>query len=162
MSEQILLQSIQSANPDKAKIALEKARNAHERYLVRLQNSDLQEAIEAYIEAVKYDPAMPEAYYRLATLMWEQGQISLDTAIEQCKTAVSLAPQNLNAHLYTGFFMKLANDFKSAEQEFKSAIKMGKMKSARPRLILSQSILQKINSQEQIILISYIISSRVA
>ena len=148
MSEQILLQSIQSANPDKAKIALEKARNAHERYLVRLQNSDLQEAIEAYIEAVKYDPAMPEAYYRLATLMWEQGQISLDTAIEQCKTAVSLAPQNLNAHLYTGFFMKLANDFKSAEQEFKSAIKMGKMKSARPRLILSQSILQKINSQE--------------
>lgn len=148
MSEQILLQSIQSANPDKAKVALEKARNAHERYLVRLQNSDLQEAIEAYIDAVKYDPAMPEAYYRLATLMWEQGQISLDTAIEQCKTAVSLAPQNLNAHLYTGFFMKLANDFKSAEQEFKSAIKMGKMKSARPRLILSQSILQKINSQE--------------
>ena len=29
MSEQILLQSIHSANPDKAKIALEKARNAH-------------------------------------------------------------------------------------------------------------------------------------
>jgi superkiller protein 3 len=147
MSEQMLLQPIQASNPEKAREALEKARTAHERYLVCMQNCDLQEAIEYYIDAVKYDPAMPEAYYRLATLMWEQGQISLDTAIEQCKTAISLAPQNINAHLYTGFFMKLAKDFKSAEQEFKSAIKMGKLKSARPRLILSQSILQKINSK---------------
>ena len=81
MSEQMLLQPIQASNPEKAREALEKAREAHEKYLVRLQNSDLQEAIEHYIDAVKYDPAMPEAYYRLATLMWEQGQISLDTAI---------------------------------------------------------------------------------
>ena len=53
----------------------------------------------------------------------------------------------MNAHMYTGFFMKMAEDFKSAETEFKSAIKMGKLKSARPRLILSQAILQKINSK---------------
>lgn len=147
MSEQILLQPIQASDTNKAQESLEKARIAHEKYLIRQQNSDLQEAIEYYIDAVKYDPSMPEAYYRLATLMWEQGQISLDTAIEQCKTAVSIAPKNINAHLYTGFFMKMANDFKSAEAEFKSAIKMGKLKSARPRLILSQSILQKINSE---------------
>lgn len=143
MSEQMLLQPIKAANTDKAKESLEKARIAHEKYLIRQQNTDLQDAIEFYIDAVKYDPTMPEAYYRLATLMWEQGQISLDTAIEQCKTAVSLAPKNINAHLYTGFFMKMAQDFKSAEHEFKSAIKMGKLNSARPRLILSQSILQK-------------------
>lgn len=147
MSEQMLLQPIKAANTDKAKESLEKARIAHEKYLIRQQNTDLQDAIEFYIDAVKYDPTMPEAYYRLATLMWEQGQISLDTAIEQCKTAVSLAPKNINAHLYTGFFMKMAQDFKSAEHEFKSAIKMGKLNSARPRLILSQSILQKINSK---------------
>ena len=146
MSDQILLQPIKAANPEKAREYLEKARMAHERYLVCQQNSDLQEAIEFYIDAVKYDPSMPESYYRLAALMWEQGQISLETAIEQCKTAISLAPQNINAHMYTGFFMKLAEDFKSAEKEFKSAIKMGKFNSARPRLVLSQAILQKINS----------------
>ena len=148
MSEQTLLQPIQAANPDKAREYLEMARAAHEKYLIGQQNRDLQDAIEYYIDAVKYDPTMPESYYRLATLMWEQGQISIETAIEQCKTAISLAPQNINAHLYTGFFMKLAQDFKSAESEFKSAIKMGKLKSARPRLILSQSILQKINSKD--------------
>lgn len=151
MSEQILIQNIPSntnQKAEKAKLALEKARIAHEKYLVRQQNSDLQEAIENYIDAVKLDPMMPESYYRLATLMWEQGQISIDTAIEQCKTAISLAPDNVNAHLYTGFFMKMAQDFESAEKEFKSAIDMDRLKSARPRLILSQSILQKINSKD--------------
>lgn len=150
MSEQILTQPITgiiTANAEKAKLALEKARIAHEKYLIRQNNKDLNEAIENYIDAVKYDPTIPETYYRLASLMFEQGQISIDTAIEQCKTAVSLAPRNMNAHMYTGFFMKLAQDFKSAEEEFKSAIKMGKLKSARPRLILSQAILQKINSK---------------
>ena len=145
MSEQILMPI--TGNSEKALNALEKAREAHEKYLIRQQNSDLQEAIEHYVDAVKLDPTMPESYYRLASLMWEQGQISINTAIEQCKTACSLAPSNMNAHMYTGFFMKVAQDFKSAEKEFKSAIKMSKLKSARPRLILSQSILQKINSQ---------------
>lgn len=147
MSEQILIQPIINENAGKAKIALEKARVAHERYLIRQNNSDLNQAIEYYIDAVKFDPTIPESYYRLASLMFEQGQISIETAIEQCKTAVSLAPKNMNAHMYTGFFMKMAEDFQSAETEFKSAIKMGKLKSARPRLILSQAILQKINSK---------------
>ena len=147
MSEQILIQGFQ---PDtrmiKAKEALEKARIAHERYLIRQNHGDLEEAITNYIDAVKLDPSLPESYYRLASLMWEQGQISVDTAIEQCKTAISLAPKSMNAHLYTGFFMKLAQDYKAAETEFKQAIKSSRL-SARPRLVLSQSILQKINSQ---------------
>lgn len=150
MSEQILMPigTNNSENLRKAQYSLEKAREAHERYLIRQQNSDLQEAIEHYVDAVKLDPTIPESYYRLASLMWEQGQISINTAIEQCKTACSLAPSNMNAHMYTGFFMKLAQDYKSAEAEFKSAIKMSKFKSARPRLILAQSILQKINNKD--------------
>ncbi|MFI3299835.1 MAG: tetratricopeptide repeat protein [Candidatus Gastranaerophilales bacterium] len=151
MSEQILFKPVYPTVEEKSIKAvnvLELARLAHEKYLIRQQNSDLQEAIEYYIDAVKLDPMMPEAYYRLATLMFEQGQISLDTAIEQCKTAITLAPDNVNAHIYTGFFMKLAQNFEDAEQEFKSAISMDNLKSARPRLILSQSILQKINSKD--------------
>ena len=107
----------------------------------------MQEAVEYYVDAVKYDPTIPETYYRLASLMWEQGQISVNSAIEQCKTAISLSPNNKDAHLYTGYFMQLAQDFQSAEKEFKSAIKMNPLSSGRPRMILSQSLLQKINSQ---------------
>ena len=145
MSEQILMPINNSA---KALISLEKAREAHEKYLVRQQNCDLEEAIEHYVDAVKQDPTIPETYYRLASLMWEQGQISISSAIEQCKVACSLAPSNMDAHLYTGYFMKVARDFQAAEKEFKSAIKVSKFKSARPRLILSQAILQKINEKD--------------
>ena len=150
MSEQILMPigTNNTENLLQAKCSLEKARQAHERYLIRQQNSDLQEAIEYYVDAVKLDPTIAESYYRLASLMWEQGQISVKTAIEQCKTACSLAPANMNAHMYAGFFMKLAHDYCAAEAEFKSAIKMSKFKSARPRLILAQSILQKINNKD--------------
>lgn len=148
MLEQAIIRSNLTLNSQSAKDALEKARAAHERYLIRLQDRDLQLAIEYYIDAVKLDPTIPESYYRLASLMWENGQIGLQTAIEQCKTAVTMAPKNINARIYTGYFMKLANDYKSAEEEFKSAIKIGGINSSRPRLILSLSILQKMNVEK--------------
>lgn len=148
MLEQAIIRSNLSINLEKARESLELAREAHERYLLRLQNQDLQLAIEYYIDAIKLDPSMPETYYRLATLMWENGQIGLQTAIEQCRTAISLAPKNINAHIYTGYFMNLANDYEAAEREFKDAIKLGGFNSARPRLILSLSILQKMNLEK--------------
>jgi tetratricopeptide (TPR) repeat protein len=151
MSEQVLMPMIGTnsrENKERAQNSLEKARIAHEKYLMGQRNNDLQEAIEHYVDAVKYDPTIPETYYRLATLMWEQGQISVDTAIEQCQTAISLSPRNRDAYLYTGYFMQLAQDYQSAEKEFKSAIRMNPLTSGRPRMILSQSILNKINTQD--------------
>jgi tetratricopeptide (TPR) repeat protein len=151
MSEQVLMPVMGTdniENKEKARESLEKARLAHEKYLIGQRNNDLQDAMEHYVDAVKYDPTIPETYYRLATLMWEQGQISVNSAIEQCKTAISLSPSNKNAHLYTGYFMQLAQDYSAAEKEFKSAISMNPLTSGRPRMILSQSILQKINTQK--------------
>lgn len=148
MLEQTILRSNLTLNLAKAQESLSKAREAHERYLVKLQDQDLQLAIEYYIDAIKLDPSMPESYYRLASLMWENGQIGLQTAIDQCKTAISLAPKNINAHIYAGYFMKMASDFKSAEEEFKQAIKIGGINSSRPRLILSLSILQRMNAEK--------------
>lgn len=150
MSEQVLMPLIgtdNTENKERARESLEKARVAHEKYLIGQRNNDLEEAVEHYVDAVKYDPTIPETYYRLATLMWEQGQISLGTAIEQCKTAVVLSPKNRDAHLYTGYFMQLAEDYEAAEKEYKSAISMNPLTSGRPRMILSQSLLQKINSR---------------
>lgn len=148
MLEQALIRSNLTINLAQAQESLEKAREAHERYLVKLQDQDLQDAITYYIEAIKIDPSMPESYYRLASLMWENGQIGLQTAIEQCKTAISLAPKNINAHIYAGYFMKQASDYAAAEKEFKDAIKIGGLNSSRPRLILSLSILQKMNVEK--------------
>jgi len=125
---------------------LEKARVYHEKYLLRNNTSDMESAVNYYIQAIKLNPQIPETYYRLACLMFENGQISLDSAIEQCKMAIDIAPENPNAHLYTGYFLKLANDFDEAEKEFKNAIKVSPLNSARPRLILATMLYQKINN----------------
>ncbi len=138
MSEQLTIPAVNKT--EEAEKALESARLAHQRYLIKQQKEDIDRAILYYVDAIKYNPKLAEAYYRLASLMWEKGQISLESAIEQCKTAITLEPENVNAHIYTGYFYSLANDFINAEEEFKIAINQQKMNSARPRLFLSQLI----------------------
>lgn len=125
---------------------LEKARIFHEKYLLRNNSSDLESAVNYYIQAIKQDPKIPETYYRLASLLFENGEISLDSAIEQCKVAVDIDPSNTNAHIYTGYFLKLAYDFDGAEKEFKDAIKLNPISSARPRIILATMLYEKINN----------------
>ena len=83
---------------------LEEARLAHEKYLIKQQESDLEKAIECYVDAIKSNPLLPESYYRLASLLLIKGQISVDGALEQCKTALSIEPNNPNAHIYSGYF----------------------------------------------------------
>lgn len=119
---------------------LDMARIAHQKYIVKQQNTDLENAIGYYIEAIRSNSAVAEPYYRLASLMYEKGQISLDTAIEQCKTATTLEPDNMNAHIYAGYFLAMSEDYKSAQQEFDYAIKSGAINTARPRLFLSRLI----------------------
>lgn len=124
---------------------LEMARNAHQRYIIKQQYEDLERAIEYYVEAIKSNSTVAEPYYRLASLMFEKGEITIESAIEQCKTAVTLEPDNINAHIYTGYFLSMSEDYKSAQQEFICAIKSGLSNTARPRLFLSKLIQREMN-----------------
>ena len=105
-----------------AAILLEEARSAHEKYLIKQQDADLEKAIECYIDAIKINPAISESYYRLASLLLIKGQISVEGAIEQCRTAITLEPENVNAHIYSGYFHSLNGDFEEAEKEFQLAV----------------------------------------
>jgi tetratricopeptide (TPR) repeat protein len=122
---------------------LKEARMAHERYLIRQQQTDLERAIECYIEAIKENPSLSESYYRLASLLLINGQISVEGALEQCKTALSLEPNNPNAHIYTGYFQCLNGNMEEAEKEFSIAISDSGKNSARPRLFLSKVLLNR-------------------
>lgn len=127
---------------------LELARKAHERYLLRLSQDDLNEALDYYIQTLKIAPELPDAYYRLASLLFEDGQIGIETAIEQCKTAIKIDPHNYNAHLYTGYFLKLAQQFEEAEKEFTKAMKVTPFNSARARIVMGTMLLQKMNNRK--------------
>ncbi len=140
-----------SASQEEMKLALEdleNARAAHQRYLIKQQEEDRNKAIECYISAAQHNPELPEAYYRLAFLMWENGEIDVDAAIEQCKMALTYSPKCANARIYKGFFDKLADNYTEAESEFKKAINLTGIKSARPRLMLALSILRRVGKQK--------------
>lgn len=139
--------SLKVANIEKT---LEDARLAHERFLIRQQDTDLEKAVESYINVIKIDPTLSESYYRLASLLLIKGQISIEGALEQCKTAISLEPSNPNAHIYTGYFQCLNGDFKEAEKEFAQAITCSGVNSARPRLFLSKVLLNRMQSGSSI------------
>ena len=148
MTEQTLTPVLGSINTGADKI-LEEARSAHERYLIKQQESDLERAIECYVDAIKINPALSESYFRLASLLLIKGQISVEGALEQCKTAVSLEPNNPNAHIYTGYFQCLSGNFKEAEKEFSLAISGSGLNSARPRLFLSKVLLNRIKNDSK-------------
>ena len=47
-----------------AGIILKEAREAHEKFLIKQQDADLEKAIECYIDAIKANPSLSESYYR--------------------------------------------------------------------------------------------------
>ena len=128
-----------------AQNSLEEARQFHEKYLIKGLRSDLDNAVDNYIDAIKFKPNIPEAYYRLATLLWDKGEINLSSAIEQCKAAVNLSPDNPNARIYTAFFLEMAKKYDEAENELKKAIKINPFNSARSRLSLASMYFDKMH-----------------
>ena len=133
---------------NKAVIFLEEARAAHENYLIKQQDVDLEKAIGCYIDAIKANPSISESYYRLASLLLIKGQISIEGAIEQCKTAITLEPNNVNAHIYSGYFQCLNGNYEEAEKEFQCAVSNSGKNSARPRLFLSKVLFSRIQKRE--------------
>ena len=131
-----------------ASFLLEEARNAHENYLIRQQDADLEKAIECYVDAIKANPSISESYYRLASLLLVKGQISIEGALEQCQTAITLEPENVNAHIYSGYFQCLNGNFDEAEKEFKIAVANAGKNSARPRLFLSKLLFSRIKNHD--------------
>lgn len=119
------------------------AKQAHEDYLIRANESDLENALIYYFQAIKIDPSISEAYYKLASLMWEKGQIDLNSALEQCEKAIKLDPSSATARLYFGYFLKTAGKFNEAEEEFKKSMSLGGIFYAKPRIALGSTILQK-------------------
>lgn len=126
---------------------MEFARKYHEQYLIKGKRSDLDNAVDNYIDAIKFNPNIAEAYYRLATLLWDKGEINLNSAIEQCKSAINISPDNPNARIYAACFLEMAKNYDEAEKELKEAIKLAPLKSARSRLSLASLYFEKMHEK---------------
>ena len=127
-----------------SKKLLQLAKQAHEQYLLKQQQIDLENAIDYYIRAMKLTPHMSEPYYKLAILLYNKKQISLEQALNQCRKAVLLDPDSPKAKLYYGYFLSISGQIKQAKQEFQKAIKLNFFTSSRARIALALSIFKEI------------------
>ena len=133
-------------NMKQTEINMELAREAHENWLVKNNPHDLEKAIGYYTDILALNPYSAETQYRLTMLLWESGKISLSTAIEKCSHAVNLSPKDINARIYSGYFLKLADRYAEAENEFKTAISVNPLKSSRPRMNIGLMYSEKLMS----------------
>ena len=122
---------------------LKLARQSYENYLIRSCKKDLDSAVIYYLEAIKLDPSVSEAYCKLASLQLENGQIDVNCALEECRKAMKIDPNSSLARLYAGHFLKAAGRFDEAEKEFLEAIKINKFFCAKPRIALGVTLIQK-------------------
>ena len=126
--------------------SLREAVEAHQRYILKTNPEDLNIAITSYIDAIKKNPKIAEAYYRLATLMYESKQITLESALIQCEQAVKIAPKSADAHLYLGYFLSLSGEVEKSKEHYREAIKLKPFSSARVRLVMGLSAFENKNN----------------
>ena len=120
------------------------AKKAHEDYLLKQQQIDLENAIDYYIRVMKLTPHFSEPYYKLAVLLYNKGQINLEQALVQCQKAVKLSPDCPKAKLYYGYFLGLSGRTKQAQKAFSDAVKLNFITSSRARIALALSIFKEI------------------
>lgn len=123
---------------------LDLAQKSHENYLIRSNKNDLDEALKYYLEVMKLNPSIPQVYYKLASLLWEKGDIDLSSAVQNCKKAVELDPKSSNARLYLGYFLKASGNLIEAEKAFRISIRLAGFKSSKPRIALGLTIIQRV------------------
>ena len=120
------------------------AKKSHEEYLLKQQQIDLENAIDYYIRVLKLTPHISEPYYKLAILLYNKNQITLEQALKQCEKAVKLSPECPKAKLYYGYFLNLAGRTAQAKKAFSDAIKQNLLTSSRARIALALSIFKEI------------------
>jgi Tfp pilus assembly protein PilF len=91
------------------------------------RQTDLTSAVDAYLAAIKLDPANDAAYTNLATVYYQNGQF--DEAQKQVEQALKLKPNDSTSHYVLGTIYlqrdpKVVTDaFDKAQSEFEAAIK---------------------------------------
>ncbi len=120
------------------------AQKSHENYLISSDKTDLDTALVYYQEAIKLNPSISDVYYKLASLLWEKGDIDLNIAIKNCKKAIELDSRSANARLYLGYFLKASGNYKEAERSFKFSIKLSGFKSSKARIALGLTIIERL------------------
>src|SRR5260370_15043177 len=79
-------------------------------------------AASVYQQVLKQDPDFPEVHTKLTYLMYHLGDP--DEALRQAKTALTLTPQNAEAHYHCGVALDALRKFDAAAVEYREALRL--------------------------------------
>jgi tetratricopeptide (TPR) repeat protein len=82
----------------------------------------LPEAISEVQEALRLNPAMPDAHYTLAIIRWQQGDFP--AAAEQLRAAIAAKADYVEAYYTLGTVLKQMNQLPDAAEALRHAIKL--------------------------------------
>jgi tetratricopeptide (TPR) repeat protein len=119
-------------------------------YLTLCVRSDLETAITNYRRALELDPKLSEGYVKLASALWDKGDITVETAIEYCQQALMFNPSMSEAHLFLGYFYRRAGELDAALAQFHHAIQKSRLQSSRPRIALGVALLHQASESKDL------------
>ncbi|MEB3288003.1 MAG: tetratricopeptide repeat protein [Vampirovibrionales bacterium] len=112
-------------------------------FLTRSASRDLDIAINCYRKALENNPSLAEGYVKLASALFDKGEMNVETAIQYCQTALSMNPELGEANLYLGYFLGQAGQMDAAIKTFKAVIEKSPKGSPRPRMAYGRLLMQK-------------------
>lgn len=128
---------------------LKLANRHYNSYLARAQRPDLESAIRHYRRALEAEPNLPEAYVRLASALWENGDISQEQALHYGELALTYNPKNAEAKLFLGHFCKKTGRTERARQWFRDAIALRPLQLPKARLALGSLLIHEAAASRQ-------------
>lgn len=116
-------------------------------FLSRSKRHDLDIAINCYRRALETNPDLSEGYVKLASALYDKGELPLPQAMDYCQKALAMNPANTEAHVLLGYFYRLAGDLDQAVREFHSAVVKSPLKAAKPRMGIGRIYIQQASQQ---------------
>ena len=138
--------NIKNSEVSEADEVMRLAKKSYENFVLQSSTRNLDDAINNYMRLMDLDPTIPETYYRLASLLWQKGEIDIDSAIEQCENSLELDPTSVNAKIHLGFFLEMSGDFEGACKQLEESIYLNRFFSSRPRLALAVVLIKKMRA----------------
>lgn len=125
-----------------AEVCLQRGNRHYAAYLSHHQSSDLNQAMTHYKQALELNPSLPEAYVKLGTVLWEQGGMSVEVALDYCEIALKLNPDCGEAYLRKGTLLHQAGQLDEAISNLKLAIAKNPIqKQAQARLAFGSALM---------------------
>ncbi|MBX2860375.1 MAG: tetratricopeptide repeat protein [Vampirovibrio sp.] len=128
---------------------LSQGNNLYNNFLSRSKSKDLDSAISHFRQALELDPNLAEGYVRLASALWDKGEINIEAALQYCQTAIHINPASPDGHLLMGYFLRKAGQLDQAMIYFETAILKAPFQSSKARIALGSTLIHQSANNEQ-------------